>query len=150
MPTASIVAQADGYIVVFAESLKQAPWWRYHTLINGDGSSSTHGVDDPDNFCVYNAQNRKILWMEGDSHAGHIFRIHDGNHVSIVKKTDTVANVTVFKKSFLFSGIHQCTGSATPGCDKKTDLKLNSLGLSYPWELPGHIAVDKSQRDVKL
>ena len=114
MATAMVVVDKGEYgfqplIVVFAESLKEAPWWRYHTIIQGDYSEKL-GVDDPDNFCVYNFATKKIVWMLSHTPArgGHIFRIHDGVTARFKKRDDESAFVTATGGVDGKKGVHQC------------------------------------------
>ncbi len=145
--TASVLVRknVEPFIVVIAESVKKDPWWLYHTLIGGGDSMETHKVDDVDNFAVYDFLTKKLGVMIGDGKWGHVFRIHDNNHVGIFKKADTKAGVTVLKKSDIFGGLHRCEGNARPGCGDVFTLKLDSMGLQYAWELPKHLQYENTR-----
>jgi hypothetical protein len=151
-------------IVVFAESLPKAPWWRYHTLIQGDNSEKL-GVDDPDCFCVYNFATKKIVWMlsHTPSRGGHIFRIHDGVKARFTKRDDQSAGVAATGGVTGKMGVHQCVDQSsgpgkvnwvkdkaakTPPCDDRDELRIDSQGLKFPWVLPAHLTYD-SKMDVQ-
>lgn len=145
--TARVLVRKDvePFIVVIAESVKQEPWWLYHTLIGGGDSLETHKVDDVDNFAVYDFTTKKLVVMIGDGKWAHVFRLHDNNYVNIFKKADTEAGVTVLEKSVLFGGLHRCEGSAHSGCENEFTLKLDSAGLQYAWALPGHLKYENAK-----
>jgi hypothetical protein len=139
----------EPFMVVFAASSADNQW-HYHTLVAGTDSAGL-GVSDPDNFCVYNAVTRKILWMKSTTpvRGGHIFRIHDTTKARISKATgEDEPHVVAFGGLAGLEGIHQCVGSAIPfvggelKAAGKEALKIDSLGLEYPWALPKHIAYE--------
>jgi hypothetical protein len=139
---------AEDLIVIVAESLKEDPWWLYHTLIPGTDSYATLQVEDVDNFCVYNGATRAIVWTAGDNHAGHVLRIHDGTHVNIGRKAANNATVDVLIRGKKYGGVHQCVGAANDECYKQTELKINSDNLGYLWALPKHIAFE-AKRNIQ-
>jgi len=145
--TARVLVRKDvePFIVVIAESVKKDPWWLYHTLIGGGDSLETHQVDDVDNFAVYDFITKKLVVMIGDGKWAHVFRIHDNNRVSIFKKADTEAGVTVLKKSDIFGGLHRCEGKAHSGCGEEFTIKLDSMGLQYRWALPDHLRYENAK-----
>ncbi|MGE0825341.1 MAG: hypothetical protein AB7G75_32385 [Candidatus Binatia bacterium] len=154
MPTSQVVVDKGEFgfeplLVVFAESLTKTPWWRYHTLTQGNNSWDTLEVDDPDNFCVYNFSTKKIVWMLSSTPArgGHIFRIHNGVKARIRKRDDESAFVTATGGIIGKDGVHQCVGTAV-SCAEKTDLRIDSLGLKFPWELPKHLQY-KSKKSIE-
>jgi hypothetical protein len=161
MPTAQIIVNKGEFgfeplILVFAESLKTAPWWRYHTLIAGDNSEKL-GVDDPDNWCVYNFSTKAIVWQRTHTPAnmdGHIFRIHDGVTARILKVNDTYAHATATGGVTGKSGVHRCidensgpgkinkvkdTAAKSVPCGDRKELMIDSLGLAFPWAFPSHL-----------
>jgi hypothetical protein len=148
---------AEKLIVVFAESLKTAPWWRYHTLIKGGDSLKTLKVDDPDNFVVYDFDSKKLLLMIGDGNWAHLFRIHNGNHVEISKRSVTEdggvviqAGVKMIERSTFLGGLHTCTGRASilKDCSKDRSLKFDTDGLKYVWWLPSNLKYENAN-DIK-
>lgn len=155
MPTSQVVVDKGEFgfeplIVVFAESLKKAPWWRYHTLIQGSNSWDTLEVDDPDNFCVYNFATKKIVWMLSHTPArgGHIFRIHDGVKARITKRDDESAFVTARGGIGKRDGVHQCVEFEV-SCVDSTALRIDSKGLKFPWELPKNLRYE-AKKGIEL
>jgi hypothetical protein len=136
-------------IVVFAESLGQAPWWRYHTLIQGDNSDKL-GVADPDFFCVYNFSTKKIVWMlsHTPSRGGFIFRIHNGVKARFTKRDDASAGVVATGGFTGFDGVHQCTGKAHLGCKDEVTVKFDTDHMAFTWVLPAHFKYE-SKKDIQ-
>jgi hypothetical protein len=129
------------YYVVIAET-----GWKYHLLKPGDSSMSIN-VDDPDNFCVYNAGDLTLVNVRWGQVYSDIWRIHNGTYVSI-NEDDNGKDPFLYRiRSGMGSDPHRCTGR-WPACKDGT-LKTNSVGLSYPQTLPT-TAQSQSSGSIKL
>ena len=135
---------AEPLIVVVAESLKKEPWWLYHTLVPGGDSLKSINLDDVDNFAVYDFLTKKMLIMIGDGRWSFLFRIHDGNHVNIFKKSETEAGIIMLETTRIAGGLHTCTGKGGPTCYQEQTLKFDSSGLKYVWALPAHLKYENT------
>ncbi len=126
MPTAKIINNTKNCIVLMAES-----GWKYHIIMWGD-TSETCGVDDPDNFCVYDNNGRLVTNVQYDGRLSEIWRIHDGTYVSVNQDDNGSVGLKKVKKGW-GSDPHRCTGW-WPNCDEDT-LKRDSVGLKYPLQI---------------
>jgi hypothetical protein len=127
MATAKIFNNTKDCIVVLAET-----GWKYYVLMHGD-TSETISVDDPDNFCVYDASGNLVVNVQYNGGLSDIWRIHDGTYVSVDQ--DDNGSVTLKKvKVGMGSDPHRCTGRWPLCSDGK--LKRDAVGLNYPAQIP--------------
>ena len=138
--------KSAGFIVVVAESLKAAPWWRYHALLP-NANTADMGVSDADTFAVYSIETGKIVWTVADNgKGGHVLRIHNSTSPNLTIRTHANKVNAISIKG----DPHLCTGEKHSGCDKEDTLRLDSSGLSFAWDLPANVKTSTSSvRDMK-